>query len=82
MKITVSENKLILAPGAGKSVVVTALYDTGKSAIVTGNVVWTSSKPSVAKVNSSGQITAVSKGTTSVKGKLGTKTVTVSVTVK
>lgn len=82
MKITVSENKLILAPGAGKSVVVTALYDTGKSAIVTGNVVWTSSKPSVAKVNSSGQITAVSKGTTSVKGKLGTKTVTVSVSVK
>ncbi|NOU83952.1 hypothetical protein GC101_34415 [Paenibacillus sp. LMG 31459] len=82
MKITVSENKLSLAPGAGKSVVVTALYDTGKSAIVTGNVVWTSSKPSVAKVNSSGQITAVSKGNTSVKGKLGTKTVTVSVSVK
>ncbi|WP_245647920.1 Ig-like domain-containing protein [Paenibacillus borealis] len=82
MKITVSENKLSLAPGAGKSVVVTALYDTGKSAVVTGSVVWTSSKPSVAKVNSSGQITAVSKGTTSVKGKLGTKTVTVSVTVK
>lgn len=82
MKITVSENKLILAPGAGKSVVVTALYDTGKSAVVTGSVVWTSSKSSVAKVNSSGQITAVSKGTTSVKGKLGTKTVTVSVSVK
>lgn len=82
MKITVSENKLNLAPGASKSVVVAALYDTGKSAVVTGSVVWTSSKTSVATVNSSGQITAVSKGTASIKGKLGTKTVSVTVTVK
>lgn len=82
MKLTVSENKLALAPGAGKSVVVTALYDTGKTAVVTGNVEWTSSKPAVAKVNSAGLITAVSKGTASIKAKLGTKTVTVSVSVK
>lgn len=81
-KLTVSESRLNLAPGAAKSVVVTALYDTGKTALVTGNVVWTSSKPSVAKVNASGTITAVSKGTTSIKGKLNNKTVTVSVTVK
>ncbi|MBW4080169.1 Ig-like domain-containing protein [Paenibacillus sp. S150] len=81
-KVTVSENKLNLAPGASKGVVVTALYDTGKTAIVTGSTVWTSSKPSVAKVNASGTITAVSKGTTSIKGKFNNKTVTVSVTVK
>ena len=81
-KVTVSENKLLLAPGGSKSVVVTALYDTGKTAVVTGNVVWTSSKPSVATVNASGTITAVSKGTTSIKGKYNNKTVTVSVTVK
>lgn len=81
-KLTVSESKLNLAPGAVKTVVVTALYDTGKTETVTGSVVWTSSKPSVAKVNASGTITAVSKGTTSIKGKLGNKTVTVSVTVK
>ncbi|UQZ32951.1 hypothetical protein C2I18_04875 [Paenibacillus sp. PK3_47] len=81
-KLTVSENKLNLAPGGVKTVVVTALYDTGKTAAVTGSVVWTSSKPSVAKVNASGTITAVSKGTTSIKGKLNNKTVTVSVTVK
>ncbi|WNS43750.1 Ig-like domain-containing protein [Paenibacillus sp. MMS20-IR301] len=82
MKLTVSENKLTLAPGAGKTVSVIALYDTGKTAVVTGSVQWTSSKPSVAKVSANGLITAVSKGTTSVKGKLGAKTVTVSVTVK
>ncbi|WP_238654576.1 Ig-like domain-containing protein [Paenibacillus piscarius] len=82
LKITVSENRLSLAPGAGKGVVVTALYDTGQTAVVTGSMVWTSSKTSVAKVNASGVITAVSKGNASIKGKLGTKTVTVSVSVK
>ncbi|WP_151735907.1 Ig-like domain-containing protein [Paenibacillus tengchongensis] len=81
-KLTASENKLALSPGGVKSVVVTALYDTGKTANVTSAVVWTSSKPSVATVNASGTITAVSKGTASIKGKLGNKTVTVSVSVK
>lgn len=81
-KLSVSEKKLALAAGVTQSVVVTAQYDTGKSAIVTGNVVWTSSKPAVAKVNANGVITALSKGTTSIKGKLNNKTITVSVTVK
>ncbi|QSF43929.1 Ig-like domain-containing protein [Paenibacillus tianjinensis] len=81
-KLTVNETKLTLAAGSSQNVVVTALYDTGKTANVTGSVVWTSSKPSVAKVNASGTITAVSKGTTSIKGKWNNKTVTVSVTVK
>ncbi|WP_042200939.1 Ig-like domain-containing protein [Paenibacillus camerounensis] len=81
-KLTVNETKLTLAAGASQSVVATALYDTGKTAIVTGSVVWTSSKPSVAKVNASGMITAVGKGTTSIKGKWNNKTITVSVTVK
>jgi len=81
-KLTISENRLALAPGAAQAVVVTALYDTGNTAVVTGSTVWTSSKPAVAKVSSTGVITAVAKGTASIKGKLGTKTVTVSVTVK
>jgi hypothetical protein len=81
-KLTVNETKLKLAPGAAQNVVVTALYDTGKTADVTGSTVWTSSKSSVAKVSATGQIVAVSKGTTSIKGKLGAKTVTVTVTVK
>ncbi|CAM4182182.1 Ig-like domain-containing protein [Paenibacillus typhae] len=81
-KLTVNETKLVLAAGASQSVVATALYDTGKTAIVTGSVVWTSSKPAVAKVNASGTITAVGKGTASIKGKWNNKTVTVTVNVK
>ncbi|KWX75696.1 hypothetical protein AMQ84_16955 [Paenibacillus riograndensis] len=81
-KLTVSETRLKLAPGASQGVVVTALYDTGNTATVTGSTVWTSSKPSVAKISASGIITAVGKGTTSIKGKYNNKTVTVSVTVK
>ncbi|MFD2880068.1 Ig-like domain-containing protein [Paenibacillus rhizoplanae] len=62
--------------------VVTALYDTGRTAVVTGSMVWTSSKSSVAKVNATGMITAVSKGSASIKGKLGAKSVSVYVSVK
>lgn len=80
-KLTVDEKRFTLAPGASKSVVVKAEYDTGKIDVVTGSAVWTSSKPSVAKVTA-GKIEAVGKGTTSIKGKFGGKTVTVSVTVK
>jgi hypothetical protein len=82
MKLTVNESKLKMAPGAVQNAVVIAQYDTGKTAIVTGSAAWTSSKPSVARVSASGQIVAVSKGTASIKGKIGTKTVTVTVTVK
>lgn len=81
-KLIVNENRVKLAPGASHNIVATAQYDTGKTAVVTGSTVWTSSKPSVARVSASGQIVAVSKGTASIKGKIGTKTVTVTVTVK
>ncbi|WP_110932208.1 Ig-like domain-containing protein [Paenibacillus bouchesdurhonensis] len=80
-KLTVDEKKFTLAPGASKSVVVKAEYDTGVTSVVTGSAEWTSSKPSVAKVTA-GKIEAVGKGTTSIKGKFGGKTVTISVTVK
>ena len=82
LKLTINENRLKLAPGAAASVVVTAQYDTGATPVVTGSTDWVSSKPTVAKVSSTGVITAVAPGTASIKGKFGTKTVTVSVTVK
>ncbi|WP_379135142.1 Ig-like domain-containing protein [Paenibacillus sp. sgz500958] len=82
MKLTVDETRLTLAPGAAQAVVVKASYDTGNTSVVTGSTIWTSSKPSVATVSPTGVITAVAKGTASIKGKLGSKTVTVSVTVK
>lgn len=49
-KLTVNESRLKMAPGAVQNVVVTAQYDTGKTAVVTGSAVWTSSKPSVASI--------------------------------
>lgn len=80
--LTVDEKRLALAPGAARKITVTAFYDTGASAVVNGGTVWTTSKSSVAKVAADGTVTAVGKGTASIKGKFGNKTVTVSVTVK
>lgn len=82
IKLNLNDTRFTLAPGATATAVLTAQYDTGNTSIVTGSAVWTSSKTSVAKVSSNGVITAVSKGTASIKGKIGTKTVTISVTVK
>ncbi|SDF03854.1 Ig-like domain (group 2) [Fontibacillus panacisegetis] len=79
--LTVNEKKLALAPGASKTLVLTAAYDTGKTSSVASSAVWTSSKPSVATVTD-GKIVAVAKGSTSIKAKFGGKTVTIRVTVK
>lgn len=81
LKLTASEKKLVLAPGAIKTVDLIAEYDTGKTPEVTGSAVWKSSKPSVAKVTA-GKIEAIAKGNTTIKAKFLTKTVTISVTVK
>ncbi|QWU15001.1 hypothetical protein SAMN04487895_109203 [Paenibacillus sophorae] len=81
-KLKLSENRFKLSPGSAASVSVTAEYDTGKTASVTGSVVWTSSKLSVASISQSGAIAAYSKGTAVLKGKFGGKTVSVTVTVK
>jgi hypothetical protein len=81
MKLEVSEKRLQLAPGSAKTLVLTATYDTGKVATVTGSATWTSSKTSVAKV-SAGKIEAIAKGSASVKAQYGGKSVTVSVSVK
>lgn len=80
-KLTVDEKRLVLTPGAAKTVVITAEYDTGKISAVTDSAIWTSSKPSVAKV-SAGRIEAVAKGSASIKATFGGKTVTISVSVK
>ncbi|GIP20411.1 Ig-like domain-containing protein [Paenibacillus sp. J22TS3] len=81
MKLTVDEKRYVLAPGAVKTVDLVAEYDTGKTTSVTGSAVWTSSKPSVAKV-SAGKIEAVAKGTATIKAKFDNKIVTISISVK
>lgn len=80
-KVTVDEKSLVLPPGSAKTVVLTAEYDTGSKATVTGSAVWTSSKPSVAKVTG-GKIEAVAKGSATIKAVYGGKTVTIRVSVK
>lgn len=80
-KLTVDEKRLQLSPGSAKTLVLTAEYDTGAVSTVTGSATWTSSKTSVATV-SAGKITAVAKGTATIKAKYGSKTVSISVTVK
>ncbi|NJJ41013.1 hypothetical protein [Paenibacillus apii] len=81
-KLKVSEPRFNLSPGNTASVDITAEYDTGRTADVTGGVVWTSSRPSVAAISPSGVITAKAKGTAVLKGKFGGRTVSVTVTVK
>lgn len=80
-KLTVNEKRINLAPGNSQTVIVTAEYDTGKTAAVTNSAVWTSTKPAVAKV-SAGRIEAVAKGTATIKGKIDGKTVSITVVVK
>lgn len=80
-KLIPSEKKITLAPGTVKTVSLTAEYDTGKTNSVTSNVLWTSSKPSVAKVTE-GKIEAVAKGTARIKAKFDSKTVSITVKVK
>lgn len=80
-KLTVNEKSLVLSPGSAKTVVLTAEYDTGSKATVTGNAVWTSSKPSVAKVTG-GKIEAVAKGSATIKAVYDGKTVSIRVSVK
>lgn len=80
-KLTASEASLMPAVGAKVNIVLSALYENGKTAIVTTQAAWTTSKASVATV-SDGKITIVSKGSATIKATYGGKTVTVRVTVK
>ncbi len=81
MKVAVEEKTLKLAPGEGSKVKVLATYDTGSVTDVAAQTIWTSSKPGVAAVSPTGQITALAEGKATVKGKFGSKNVTISVTV-
>jgi hypothetical protein len=81
-KLTASDTSFkAAAVGNQLSVQLTALYENGKTENVTTKAVWTTSKASVATVVD-GKITVKGKGTVSIKGAFGGKTVTIRVTVK
>lgn len=80
-KLISSTKKLVLSPQGTATVSVMAQYDTGKTALVTSDAVWSSNKPSVVTV-SNGKIQAVGKGKASVVVKWNNKKLTIPVTVK
>lgn len=79
--LSVSSKTVSLSPGAAFAVTLTANYTTGSPVNATASAIWTSSKPGVATVVD-GKITAVSKGTASIKASFGGKSITIRVTVK
>ena len=77
--IRLNKSSLTLEKGASQTLTATILpEDTTEDKKVT----WTSSEPSVATVNSSGKVTAVGAGTTTITASCGGKTATCQVTVK
>ncbi|MFX3634072.1 MAG: Ig domain-containing protein [Candidatus Pristimantibacillus sp.] len=79
--LVLSEKSAKLGVGAAFTVKLQAVYTTGSPIDATSSAVWTSSKSSVATVKD-GKITAVSKGSASIKATFAGKTVTFRVTVK
>ncbi|SCY57500.1 Ig-like domain (group 2) [Paenibacillus polysaccharolyticus] len=80
-KLIMGQKSLVLSPQSSSALGVMAQYDTGKTLMVTGSAVWSSSKPNVATV-ANGRIVALAKGKTSITAKWGNKKVTIPVTVK
>ena len=80
-KLSASTKSLELQPGATGQVRLTAVFDKQDEVDVTALAVWSSSNERVAVV-SGGQITALAKGTTTIKASYGGKTVSIRVKVK
>ncbi len=70
-----------LSAGSTQQITATATYADGSTADVTSQVTFTSSQPAVAMVSSSGLLTGVSSGATTITATLGTTTATSQVTV-
>lgn len=80
-KLTASSTSFKPTVGEQLSVELSAQYENGKTAKVTDQAVWTTSKSSVATVID-GKIKVAGKGSATIKAVFGGKTVTVKVSVK
>lgn len=80
-KLTLSDTSLELAVGATDSVKITAIYENGRTLDVTAYSAWTASSTKVAKATG-GIVTAVGKGSVTIKAAYGGKSVNVRVKVK
>ncbi|MHA7967089.1 Ig-like domain-containing protein [Paenibacillus sp. CAU 1782] len=79
--LQLSAKSVQLSPGSSQTISLQAVYTTGTPVTVTDSAVWTSSKPGVATIKD-GKITAIAKGSTSIKATFDGKSVTIRVTVK
>lgn len=79
-KLTASSPTVDLTPGATASVKITAVYENGKTVDATVGAQWKATSAKVAKV-AGGTITAVAKGSTTVKATYEGKTVSIRVKV-
>lgn len=79
--LELSTKSLEMTAGQTQTVKLTAVYTTGNPADQTDSAIWTTSKASVATVKD-GKITAVAKGSATIKASFQGKTVTVRVKVK
>lgn len=80
--LVLSEKSLKLAPGAQVQLKLKAFYDNGTYAEVTASSLWSSSKEAAAAVSQNGSVTAVAKGSATIKAVFEGKSVTARVTVK
>ncbi|UVI29924.1 Ig-like domain-containing protein [Paenibacillus spongiae] len=80
-KLTASDKSLQLAIGGTGTFKITGEYENGRLIDATKSAVWTSSKASVVKVEG-GVVTAVAKGTATIKAVFEGKSITMRVTVK
>lgn len=79
-KLTASVSSVELKPGAKDAVKITAIYENGKTIDVTSAAVWSSSSTKIATV-AGGNITAIAKGSTTIKASYDGKTVSIRVKV-
>lgn len=79
-KLKASETSFKLKAGDTVQANVQALFDSGKTVDVTGDTAWSSSNTSVVTVTG-GEITAVKKGSATIKATYNKKTVSIRVTV-
>jgi uncharacterized protein YjdB len=81
LSIAVAPTTVGLVPGNSQALTVTATYDAGPTANVTGTATYATSDALVATVSPAGVVTAVAVGTATITASLGGQTATSAVTV-
>jgi uncharacterized protein YjdB len=76
VSIAISPAKPGVAKGETKQLSISGKFSDGSTKTLTGNVVWTSSQTGIATISSTGLVTAVKEGSTTITAKFSGKTAT------